>query len=331
MKAPRARPHPAPPLAPYPREAARDASPPAPDAPPPQEPAPDQEAGPPGEAGRHAPAQPSHAGWAIVRQLAARFARHRILEEAASVAFYTLLAIFPATASLVTLYGLFADPQAAARQLVMLSGVVPAGGLQIITAQAEGIAHSGGRALGLGLAASLATSLWISGRGVKSLCDALNVVHDVQDRRGALRFTAITLAISCGGLLMVLLVLAGVVLLPVGTLGLGAIAGRLLRWLLLLAMFVAFQACLYRYGPDHRSPAWRWISPGSVLATMVWAVASIAFSWYVAQFGSFNRTYGSLGAGVGLMTWIWISAIVVLMGAELDAALEERVRGARSD
>lgn len=320
MRAPRARPPPAPPLAPDPEH---DASPPAPDAPQ-QRPAPDQAAGPPGEAGRHAPAPPPHKGWAIVRQLAVRFARHRILEEAASVAFYTLLAIFPATASLVTLYGLFADPRAAERQLAMLSSIVPAGGMRIITQQVHGLARSGNRALGLGLAASVATSLWVSARGVKSLCDALNVVYDVQDNRGTWRFTAITLAISCGGLLTVLLVLAGAVLLPVGSLGLGGIVGMLLRWLLLLAMFAAFQACLHRYGPDRPVPAWRWVSPGSVLATVVWAGASIAFSWYVSHFGSFNRTYGSLGAGVGLMTWIWISAVVVLMGAELDAALEER-------
>ena len=272
---------------------------------------------------------PPRGWWAIAKEVGSRFSRHRIMEEAASVTFYTLLAIFPAIASVLTLYALFADPSTVERQLTALSGVVPGGGMQIIGEQVHAISHSGPKALGFGLLVSLVTSLWSSAQGVKSVFDALNVVYGAQDRRSFLRFTATALAITIGGLLMVLLVLAGVVAVPLvlGVVGLSGITDTLLsvlRWPVLLVVFALFLACLYRYGPDRPHPGWRWISPGSALATLVWAAASIGFSWYVSHFGSFNRTYGSLGAGVGMMTWIWISSIVVLMGAELDASMEQQ-------
>jgi membrane protein len=262
-------------------------------------------------------------------RVAHAFSAHRLLTEAAAVAFFALLAVFPAIAALVSLYGLFADPQAVERQVEALAGILPGGALEVLRGQMQRVAAGGRTELGLGFAMSLAVSLWSANQGTKALFTALNVVHGEQEKRGFIRFNLVTLAVTLGGLVFVLLALGAVIVLPVvlGFLGVSSWAERVLhlaRWPILLVAVSLMLAVLYRFGPSRESARWQWLSWGGTLAATLWLAGSAAFSWYVENFGSYNETYGSLGAVVGFLAWIWLSVAVVLLGGEVNAALERR-------
>ncbi len=280
--------------------------------------------------GAQAPTEIPPHGWLVVaKRVAIQFSSHRVMEEAASVTFYTLLALFPALAALVSLYGLFADPAVLSTNLHNMPSVLPGGAMDILDTQLKSLASSSGKALSLGLAFSLATSLWSSNQSIKSLFSSLNIVYGAQETRGFVRFTLVTLCFTLGALLFVVLAIACVVALPIvlNFVGVGAWSDtllRLARWPLLLVVIGGFLAMVYRYGPCRPRVGWRWVTPGSAFAAITWAAASIGFSYYVSHFGSYNKTYGSLGAAIGFMTWIWISTMVVLIGAELDSEIEQQ-------
>ncbi len=284
-------------------------------------------------------------GWQdIALRVWHKFNQDRILLISAGVTFYAILAIFPAIAALVSIYSLVADPNAINEHLADLRGVLPDGALDIIRDQVKRLAAKGGGALGLTAVLSLLVSLWSANGGVKSMFDALNIVYAEPEKRGILGLNLQSLVFTGGSLLFVILALAGVVVAPIllHFLGLDANAWyvALLRWPALLLVLIFSLAVMYRFGPSRSKAKWRWVSWGSVLAALLWLVASCLFSWYVGHFGAYNRTYGSLGAAIGFMTWIWISTIVVLLGAELNAETErqtvrdttegaEKPRGAR--
>jgi membrane protein len=164
---------------------------------------------------------------------------------------------------------------------------------------------------------------------MKSLFDTLNIVYGEQEKRGFLTLNAVSLSFTLAGILFVLAALGAVVVIPVvlNLIGLSNFADLMLRVARWPAMFVAVAlalALIYRYGPSREAPQWRWITWGSAVAAVLWLGASALFSWYAASFGKFNETYGSLGAVIGFMTWLWISAIVILIGAELDAEMEHQ-------
>ena len=272
---------------------------------------------------------PPHGWLAVAKRVAVQFSTHRVMEESASVTFYTLLALFPALAALVSLYGLFADPAALSSSLHNIPNVLPGGAMDLLDTQLQSLASSSGKALSLGLAFSLATSLWSSNQSIKSLFSALNIVYGSQEERSFVRFTLVTLSFTLGALVFVMVAVAGVVAVPIVLkfVGFGAWSDMLLslaRWPLLLLVIGLFLAMVYRYGPCRPRVGWRWVTPGSAFAAITWAAASVGFSYYVAHFGSYNKTYGSLGAVIGFMTWIWISTMVVLVGAELDAEIEQQ-------
>jgi membrane protein len=271
---------------------------------------------------------PPRGWWDILKRTASEISEDRVLTEAAGITFFTLLALFPAIAALVSIYGLFADPAEIERHFELASGFVPGGGLEIMEDQVRRIAAQGQGALGFGVAIGLATSLWSANQAMKAIVDALNVVYDEKEKRGYFTLLALTLALTLGGIIFVLLAIAGVVLLPIvlSFIGLGDsdIWLRLARWPLLLIGIGVFLAVVYRYGPSRQRARWRWISLGSAAAAILWVIGSIGFSWYVTNFGSYNETYGSLGAVIGFMTWIWLSATIVLAGAELDAEMEHQ-------
>lgn len=164
---------------------------------------------------------------------------------------------------------------------------------------------------------------------MKSLFDTLNIVYGEKEKRGFVKLNAASLSFTLAGIVFVLVALGAVVVLPVALnfVGLSKAADLLVRIARWPAMFVAVAlalALIYRFGPSREAPRWRWITWGSAVATALWLGASALFSWYAANFGKFNETYGSLGAAIGFMTWLWISAIVVLLGAELDAEMEHQ-------
>jgi membrane protein len=255
------------------------------------------------------------------------FSTHRIMAVAAGVTFYALLALFPGIAALISLYGLFADPGTISQHVNGLSSIVPGGGTQIITDQMNRVAAQGNGRLSAAFLIALAISLWSANSGMKAICDALNVVYGVREQRSFIMLNAISLALTLALTVFLLLAMAGLVVVPailsfVGEPDGAPWLGSLLRWPVLLAAIMLIVTALYRYAPSRDNARWRWITRGSVFSAVAWLAVSVLFSWYTAHFGSYNKTYGSLGAVFGFMTWIWLSITVVLLGAEIDAELE---------
>ncbi len=282
--------------------------------------------------GRHAqtPWEIPWRGWKdILWRTYEQIGEDRQLAVAAGVVFYGLLAVFPAVTALVSLYGLFASPAAISDQLALLAGILPLGALDILREQIGHLTAGSGAKLGLGLIFGLAVALWSANGGMKAIMDALNVVYDEEEKRSFIKLNLVSLAFTVAAIAALLLALGAVVVLPIALsyLGLQNVIGllfRLARWPLLLILIVLGLAVLYRYGPSRREPRWRWISVGSVFAAVTWLIGSALFSWYLSSFANYNATYGSLGAGIGMMMWMWISSIVILFGAQLNSEIEHQ-------
>jgi membrane protein len=287
-----------------------------------------------GETGRGreagTPVQIPTLGWKdILWRTYKEFGQDRIMSVAAGVTYYALLALFPALAALVSIYGLFADPATIQGQVDTLAGVLPGGALDIVREQVVRIASKDSGALGLSFAIGLAVSLWSANAGMKAIIDALNIAYDEEEKRSFVKLNLESLAFTLGAIGFLLLALTGIVVLPVvlAFTGLGSGLEWLLslaRWPILLTLVIAGLTVLYRYGPSRTKAEWKWVTPGGIVAALLWLAVSMLFSWYVANFGSYNETYGSLGAVIGFMTWIWISGIVVLVGAEINAEMEHQ-------
>ena len=240
-----------------------------------------------------------------------------------------MLAIFPAIAGLIALYGLYADPQTISQHLAAAAGVLPEGGLQIIREQVERLTSQPSQRLGLATLIGLGVALWSANGGMKAMFDALNVVYHEKEKRGFVRLNAISLTFTLGAMLFVMLALTALTVLPavLNSLGLSRAIELLVkvgRWPVLFLGVSFAIALIYRFGPSRDKPQWRWITPGSILAAAVWLAASLLFSWYTENFGKYNETYGSLGAAIGFMTWLWISTMVILVGAKLNAETEHQ-------
>lgn len=277
-----------------------------------------------------APSEIPLRGWKdILLRVYDNISEHRVLALAAGMTYYSLLAIFPALAALVAIYGLFSDPASIAKHLDQVSGILPGGAVDVAREQLTRVASKGNQTLGLTFAIGLAISLWSANAAMKALFDTLNIVYGEKEKRGFVKLNAASLAFTLAGIAFVLVALGAVVVLPVvlNFVGLSEAADLLVRIVRWPTMFVAVAlalALIYRLGPSREAPRWRWITWGSAVATVLWLGASALFSWYAANFGKFNETYGSLGAAIGFMTWLWISAIVILLGAELDAEMEHQ-------
>jgi membrane protein len=282
--------------------------------------------------GRHAdkPTEIPSRGWKdILWRTYEEFGKDRVMSVAAGVTYYALLAVFPAIAALVSIYGLFADPATIQDHLNALSGVLPGGALDIIREQVTRIASQGGGALGFGFIFGLVLSLWSANAGMKAVFDALNIVYDEEEKRSFIKLNLMSLTFTLGAILFILVAIGGIIVLPIllDFIGLGSGTEWLLaiaRWPVLLIGVVFGLSLIYRYGPSRDKAQWRWVTSGGIVAAVLWIAVSMLFSWYVANFGSYNETYGSLGAVIGFMTWIWLSTTVVLLGAEVNAEVEHQ-------
>src|SRR5262245_36810939 len=241
--------------------------------------------------GRHAdtPSDIPRRGWKdILWRIYAKIGDDRVVALAAGVTFYSILALFPAIAALVSLYGLFADPATIASHLDSLAGVLPGGAVQIIGDELHRLTSQPNETLGLTFAIGLATALWSANAGMKSLIDALNLVYAEQEKRGFIKLNAVSLAFTAAAIGFVLLALGAMVVLPLALeyLGIATLADAIIRWLrwpaLLLVVMSGF-LLVYRFGPSREEPRWRWITPGSVVAAVLWLLASVLFSWYAAN------------------------------------------------
>jgi membrane protein len=280
--------------------------------------------------GARAPHEMPRRGWTdVLWRTWEEASNDRLLSVAAGVTFYVLLALFPAIAAFVSIYGLVADSGTVASHVGSLSAMLPGDAVEIVGEQVNRIAGQETRALGFAFAGSLLLSLWSANAGMKALIDALNVVYEEEEKRSFVRLTLMSLAFTIGVMLFLAAALGLIVAVPVvlQAVGLGETVDflvRLARWPLLLVAVAFALSVAYRYGPSREEPRWRWVTPGGLAAAALWVVASLLFNWYAANFGSYNETYGSLGAAVVFMTWIWISTAVVLLGGELNAELEHQ-------
>jgi membrane protein len=269
-------------------------------------------------------------GWKdILLRVYANIGEHRILSLAAGVTYYSILAIFPALAALVAIYGLLSDPAGITKHLDELSSVVPTGAIDVAREQLTRLSAKSYQTLGFTFVIALSVSLWSANAAMKSMFDTLNIIYGEREKRDLIKLNAISLTFTIAAIAFFLAALGGVIVIPIilNYLWLSNAADFLVRTAIWPAMFLGLAlalACIYRFGPSRQTPRWRWISWGSVAATLAWLAASALFSWYAANFGKFNETYGSLGAAIGFMTWLWISAIVILLGAELDAEMEHQ-------
>ncbi len=267
--------------------------------------------------------------WKRIAQRTLReFTADRIPAVAAGSAFYALLALFPALAVFVSLFGLVGDLQGAQREIADFQGLLPAGGVSVLTEQITRLAVTSHASLGATFLISLLLSVWTSNAGMKGLIGGLNVAYECKETRNFFVLNLVSLTFTAGALLFSIAAMAAVVAAPevLSWLGLRAWASAsLLRWPALFVVAVCGLSILYRFAPSRPRARWRWITPGGVLAAVAWMGMSVAFSFYVGRFGTYDRTYGSLGAIVGFMTWIWLSLTIVLAGAEFNSELEDQV------
>lgn len=247
----------------------------------------------------------------------------------AGVAFYALLAIFPALAAVISIYGLIADPASIEQQINSTMTVLPPEAANILRQQLQNLTSQPRAGLGIGLVVGIGLALWSAAKGVKALLQGLNIAYSEQERRGFIKLNAMALLLTFGGVLFAILALGLIAVLPavINLLKLEGIAASiisLLSWpLLLIAVMVAL-AVLYRFGPSRTQARWRWLNWGVAVATALWLVGSFMFSVYVSNFGSYSKTYGSVGAIVILMLWFFLSAYSILLGAELNAEIEHQ-------
>lgn len=262
-------------------------------------------------------------GWRIWSQMGAK----RISLIAAGIAFYGLLSLFPAITAAVAIIGLVYDPELLLDKSDWLLSVMPTAASEMIGGQMMQVASTGSESLGLAAIVSVAIALWSASRAMASFVQGLNLIYDEEEKRGFLLLNALivgfTLALIIGMAVAVVVVAA----IPAAV---EILAARdrwgewamLLRWPLMFCLGIVGLAAIYRYGPSRRDATWRWLSPGAVLACALWLAGSSGFSLYVQSFGNYNETFGALAGVVILLTWLWLSAFVVLMGALFDAEVE---------
>lgn len=266
-------------------------------------------------------------GWRVWDQLS----KNNVFIVSAGVAFYALLAVFPTLAALVSIYGLMANPAEVEAQFMFLQGILPAQAWEILRNQLHLLTSQSGTILSISALIGILLTLWSARLGTGALMTALNIVYKEEEKRSLIRSNLTALLLTLGGILFSAATLSLIVALPtlLSYIGLGQITEVLLIWLRwpLLAVVIIFSlAVLYRIGPSRRSPRWEWVSIGAIAATLLWMLGSALFSFYVSHFGSYNETYGSLGAVVILMLWFWLTALSVLIGAELNAEMEHQTK-----
>lgn len=256
---------------------------------------------------------------------------------AAGVAFYAFLAFVPLLAALVLIYGLVAEPASVVQHVRQLTDMLPADAARLIGRQLMSMTASAGTAEGFGLLLAILLSLYGAMRGATSIVTALNIVYEVEEDRSFGRAALMAVAISLGSFAALFIAIVAIAALgwlenwlsvssPVV-----ATLLKLLSWLAAAAVVSLLIACLYRYAPNRPDTKWRWLTPGSLASTLLWVLATLGFGFYVANFGNYNATYGSLGAVIVFLTWLYLSAYILLIAAKLNAELEKQTTRRTTD
>ena len=285
-----------------------------------------------GHTGREAgdPREIPAKGWKAVALRTKQQVKHdNITILAAGVAFYLLLALAPATVAILAIYGLVADPSGVAEDINQFGATLPADARQLMTDQLRTAASSSGGKLGFGLVIGLVAAVLGASKGARSMIEAVNVAFDEEETRGFVKLRVLALTFTLGFIVMMLVGLGAITILPAigDRLGSGGrLAASVLRWPVLAVVALAALAALYRWAPDRDDARWRWVTPGALVAAVLWLLGSALFTIYADHFGSFGKTYGALGAVVVLMLWLFLTAVVILIGAEVNAESERQTR-----
>ena len=278
------------------------------------------------------PAEIPARGWLdVARRVKTEATEDDVSLLAGGVAFFALLALVPALVALVSLYGLFASEATVTEQVGKVLGAAPAEVQNLVEEQLRAIVRTSASGVSLAVVVGLIVALWSASSGMKHLIGAINLAYDEGETRGFVRVRAMSLGLTLGAVVFLVIAFGVIAVLPAALtktgLGVGArIAVGVLRWLVLLVGMLVGLGVLYRYAPDRADPKWSWASPGAIFATVGFMVTSLLFSLYTANFGRYNETYGTLGAIVVVMLWLYFTALMVILGAELNAELERQTR-----
>jgi len=281
-------------------------------------------------AGARKPTEIPKQGWKqVLRRTMQQMKEDNVPLLAAGVAFYMFLALFPALIAAITVYGLVADPQQVEQQIQSLTGALPAEAATLIGDQMRAVASTSSSSLGWGLILSLGGALFAASGGVQNLIKAVNIAYDEEETRGFLKLRGLALLLTLGGVLFVAVAVGLVAVLPVvfdavGLGGLALVGAQIARWVGLLVFVMVALAIVYRLAPDRDDPTFTWVALGSVVATVLWLVGSLGFSLYVSNFGSYGKTYGALAGVVVLLLWLFLTSLMVLIGAEINSETEQQ-------
>jgi membrane protein len=271
---------------------------------------------------------PARGWWQVTKRAWAESKVDQVPLMSAGVAFFAFLSLFPALIAAVLIYGLVTTPEQVQAQVESISSIVPASARSLITDQLTSLASAPSKGLGIGLVIAVAAALWSASGGVGNLISAVNIAYDENETRGFVKRKGLSLLMTIGAILFFGVALAAVAVFPAVIAATDPptvvrVLAQVARWVVLLIAVVVALAVLYRYAPDRDDPKMRWASVGAAVATVLWVLASVAFSLY-ASFGSYGKTYGSLAGVVVLLMWLWLTTYAVLLGAEINAEAEQQ-------
>ncbi|GHC60704.1 YihY/virulence factor BrkB family protein [Roseibacillus persicicus] len=284
-----------------------------------------------GRNARHPFAIPWKGWWEIIRRVQKEITNDALQLMSAGIAFYFFLSVFPILAATISIYGLFVTPAGAEAQVEELGRLLPTQSQEVISEIAQNVASKSDRSLGWGLVITVLLSIWSANKGTRALVRGLNIAYGEKESRKYLAQTALTLVITLGAFLAGIVLLSLVAGVP-AVLNYYEFSGSIKalltwgRWPLLALLIVFIFACLYRWAPNRATPRWQWISPGSIFGMIFWLLGSAAFSYYVDQYDTMGKTYGSFAAVVSLLLWFFLTAFVVLLGAEINCESERQTR-----
>ncbi|MDX6297022.1 MAG: rane protein [Nocardioidaceae bacterium] len=270
---------------------------------------------------------PARGWWQIARRSVKEVSNDHLTLIAKGVAYSWFMALFPGLIAAISIYGLVTSPAQVTAQVSSLSSSLPASAQTLLTTQLKSLAGASGGALSIGLVVSIALALWSASAGMSGLVEALNIAYDEEEQRNFVVKRGLALLLTVGFVVFFGIAIGLIAVFPF----LGGVAGsslavqvvlQVVRWAVLLSIAIIALGLLYRVGPDRDAPAVRWLSLGSIVATVIWVAASVGFAFYVNDVGSYAKTYGALTGVVVLLLWFWITALVVLIGAEINAEIE---------
>jgi membrane protein len=272
---------------------------------------------------------PARGWWDIVWRVTQRLASDNVTLVAGGLAMYTLLSVFPGLAAAVSLYGMFATPADVIQHMKVFSGVLPPGTWEIFNAELLSLTHHSQTTLSIAAAVGLTMALWSARSAMSALMTAANIAYGEHEKRGFFRQVLVSLALTVAAIVGFLLMLLLGVVIPIVFKILGTrwglqVAADTLQWVLLWCFTVLGLAVVYRYAPAREHARWRWVTWGSAIAASLWLAMSGVFAFYVGSFAGYGKTYGALGGVVVLLMWFYLSSLLVLLGAEINAEMERQ-------